>query len=248
MCDIATPRNWTGRARRAYAHRRRAASGTAGVAALLAGRLPPGLRLLPARAQARSLQDMTRAFELNLRALSLLALMVGVFLVYNTMTFSVVQRRELIATLRTLGATRGQVFRAVLTEALRMALLGTLLGLFLGALLARELSSSWPRRSTTSTSRARRARVTGPLPPWRPARGSASARRCSEPSRPPARRPDAAPRGAGALRAGGARARPRGAALALASVPALGLAFLLLQLPVGAGARGGLGWTSPDCS
>ena len=50
--------------------------------------------------------------------LYLRALLVGLFLVYNTMTFSVVQRRELFATLRTLGVTRAEVFRAITAEAL----------------------------------------------------------------------------------------------------------------------------------
>ena len=49
---------------------------------------------------------MTRAFAINLTALSLLALVVGMFLIYNTMTFSVVQRRELIGTCSALSASR----------------------------------------------------------------------------------------------------------------------------------------------
>ena len=48
---------------------------------------------------------MTRAFRLNLQALSLLGLLCGAFLIYNTMTFAVVQRRQLMATLRALGTT-----------------------------------------------------------------------------------------------------------------------------------------------
>ena len=60
---------------------------------------------------------MARAFSLNLTALSLLALLVGMFLIYNTMTFSVVQRRPLIGTLRALGVTRGEIFALVLAEA-----------------------------------------------------------------------------------------------------------------------------------
>ncbi len=55
---------------------------------------------------------MTRAFAINLTALSLLALVVGMFLIYNTMTFSVVQRRELIGTLRALGVTPRRGLRA----------------------------------------------------------------------------------------------------------------------------------------
>src|SRR6185436_18729132 len=58
---------------------------------------------------------------------------------YNTMTFSVVQRRGLIATLRTLGVTRAQVFRTISGEALWLGVTGTALGLVLGTYLARGL-------------------------------------------------------------------------------------------------------------
>jgi putative ABC transport system ATP-binding protein len=51
----------------------------------------------PERAGA-TMQEMIRAFDLNLTALSLLALIFGMFLIYNAMTFSVVQRRELLGT------------------------------------------------------------------------------------------------------------------------------------------------------
>ena len=61
---------------------------------------------------------MTRAFRFNLRALSLLALLCGTFLIYNTMTFSVVQRRELFGRLRALGVRRGEILTLVLTLSL----------------------------------------------------------------------------------------------------------------------------------
>lgn len=82
---------------------------------------------------------MTRAFELNLTALSLLALIVGMFLIYNTMTFSVVQRRGLLGALRCIGVTRGQIAALVLLEAALISLVGSLLGLGLGALLGQGL-------------------------------------------------------------------------------------------------------------
>ena len=82
---------------------------------------------------------MTAAFELNLTALSLLALVVGMFLIYNTITFSVVQRRGLIGTLRCLGVTRRQIFALVLGEALLVGLIGAAAGLVLGVLLGRGL-------------------------------------------------------------------------------------------------------------
>jgi putative ABC transport system permease protein len=78
---------------------------------------------------------MTAAFSVNLTALSLLALVVGMFLIYNTMTFSVVQRRGLFGTLRCLGVTRQEVFQLVLGEAFLAGLVGTALGLTLGVLM-----------------------------------------------------------------------------------------------------------------
>ncbi|HEX4961301.1 MAG TPA: FtsX-like permease family protein [Thermoanaerobaculia bacterium] len=101
--------------------------------------LPPKAQILAASGRTRTTEEMTRAFRLNLTALSLLALVCGVFLIYNTMTFSVVQRRTLIGTLRALGVTRREVFVLVLGEALVIGLLGTATGLGVGVLLGRGL-------------------------------------------------------------------------------------------------------------
>jgi putative ABC transport system permease protein len=105
-------------------------------AARLARLLPADLVLQPASDQRRVAQDLTAAFRLNLTALSLLALVVGMFLVYNTMTFSVLQRREVHAVLRALGVTTGQILGMVLLEAGAIAALGSVCGLALGWLLA----------------------------------------------------------------------------------------------------------------
>ena len=61
----------------------------------IARALPPGAELVTAGARAGTTAQMIRAFQWNLTALSLLALVVGMFLIYQTMTFSVVQRRPL---------------------------------------------------------------------------------------------------------------------------------------------------------
>jgi putative ABC transport system permease protein len=92
-----------------------------------------------AASRALATAQMTRAFHLNLSALSLLALVVGMFLIYNTVTFSVVQRRPLLGTLRALGVTRGEIFALVAREALLLALPAMLLGIGLGIVLAQEL-------------------------------------------------------------------------------------------------------------
>lgn len=101
--------------------------------------LPPGVVVQRSEARTRTVAQMTRAFELNLSALSLLALVVGMFLIYNTMTFSVVQRRGMIGRLRTIGVTRGEITLSVLGEAVAIAVLGTAAGFGLGILLANEL-------------------------------------------------------------------------------------------------------------
>lgn len=99
--------------------------------------LPPGATLTTATARSDALQQMTDAFELNLTALSLLALLVGMFLVYNTVTFSVVQRRPIIGILRSLGVTRRQIFAMIWVEALILSSIGALLGVGLGILMGK---------------------------------------------------------------------------------------------------------------
>lgn len=104
-------------------------------AAALAARLPADLRLAPASEQASTVAQLGSAFQLNLSALSLLALVVGMFLIYNTVMFSVVQRRAVFGTLRSLGVTGGQLFALIELETLVVAAIGALLGLGLGWLL-----------------------------------------------------------------------------------------------------------------
>ncbi len=101
--------------------------------------LPAGAELVVAGARAGATAQMIRAFQWNLTALSLLALVVGMFLIYQTMTFSVVQRRPLIGALRAIGVTRREIFALVMGEALAIGLVGTLVGLVLGLGMAQGL-------------------------------------------------------------------------------------------------------------
>lgn len=102
---------------------------------VLSKALPPGTLLVTSEIRNSQVAEMTAAFQTNLTALSLLALLVGIFLIYNAMTFSVVQRRSLFGTLRCIGYTREQVFVMVLGEAALVGALGAMLGLGLGILL-----------------------------------------------------------------------------------------------------------------
>ncbi len=101
------------------------------------GLLPAGARVVLPAARSATVEEMTAAFRLNLTALSLLALVVGMFLIYNTVSFSVVQRRSVLGILRALGMTRRELFAMILVEAASLGLIGTVLGLALGVLLGR---------------------------------------------------------------------------------------------------------------
>jgi putative ABC transport system permease protein len=102
----------------------------------IAAGLPAGLRLETAAGRTREAREMTAAFRTNLTAMGLLAVLVGVFLIHNTMTFSVVQRRRLIGTLRALGATRAMIFGQIVAETRALGAAGTLVGLAAGIALA----------------------------------------------------------------------------------------------------------------
>ncbi|MBM6545329.1 FtsX-like permease family protein [Janibacter sp. YIM B02568] len=65
-----------------------------------------------------------------------IALFVGSFLIINTFSILVAQRGRELAMLRAIGATRGQITRSVLVEALVVGLIGSVLGLVVGVLLA----------------------------------------------------------------------------------------------------------------
>lgn len=105
----------------------------------LRGLLPEGVRVVEVGARERSARQLTRAFHINLSAMSLLALLVGGFLIYNTLMFAVLRRRPLLSALRALGVTRAGVFRLVMAEAAVLALLGGLPGLLLGVVIGQGL-------------------------------------------------------------------------------------------------------------
>ncbi len=107
--------------------------------ARIEGALPPGARVLETAARTAATAGMTRAFGVNLTALGLVALVFGMFLIYNAMTFSVVQRRPLIGLLRAQGVTRREVLGQVLAEALLIGLAATAVGVALGLLLGSGL-------------------------------------------------------------------------------------------------------------
>ena len=114
----------------------------------LAARIRP---LLPASAQiqtsaqrgaadAKDTKEATRFIQYFLLAFAAIALLVGSFVIFNTLSMTVAQRVRELATLRTLGASRRQVRRSVLLEGLITGLLASIVGLVAGIALAKGLS------------------------------------------------------------------------------------------------------------
>lgn len=94
--------------------------------------LPLSVKISTAESTSAGLGQLTQAFQTNLTALSFLAMLVGMFLIYNTMTFSIVQRRSLFGIYRCLGVTRREIFIMVLLEAAVIGTIGGLFGLIVG--------------------------------------------------------------------------------------------------------------------
>ncbi len=113
----------------------------------IAARLPLGLRVVATAELDGELSAMSGAFEVNLKALSLLALLVGVFVVFQTLSFLALQRRGLLGLLRALGVQRSEVARLLLGEAAVVGLLagaiGIALGIGLGSVLLQGLARSY---------------------------------------------------------------------------------------------------------
>jgi putative ABC transport system permease protein len=101
--------------------------------------LSSGAFIQEPKRRSERLVNMTEAFRLNLVALSLVALLVSVFLIYNTTTANVARRYHDIGIWRALGATRAQIRRLFILEAIALAILGSAFGLPLGYFLAQTL-------------------------------------------------------------------------------------------------------------
>lgn len=97
------------------------------------------LKLVTADDRDRRMSNLSRAYRVNLSVLALVALFTGAFLVFTTISFSVLRQQSQLALLSVLGAGRTWLFGLVLTQALLVAAIGGLLGIGLGLGLASVL-------------------------------------------------------------------------------------------------------------
>ena len=102
----------------------------------IAARLPPALAVRQPNDGYGAVERMIGAFHFNLSALASIALLVGLFLIYNTVSTSVISRREEIGMLRAVGVTSRTVLFLFIAESLLFAITGTGCGLALGQVMA----------------------------------------------------------------------------------------------------------------
>ena len=107
-----------------------------GIESRLRRKLPENLTLSPTENRAADRAAMTAAFRLNLTILSLIAILVGAYLILQALDAAVVRRRAEIATLRSLGVDGSVLFSTYLFEALALGMVGSVVGIGVGQVLA----------------------------------------------------------------------------------------------------------------
>ncbi len=110
------------------------------VAKALAAALPPELTVAPPVQRSIAYERVVASFQAMLTGLSLLCLVAGIFIIYNTTSTGALHRALALATLRRIGATPGTVFALLLLEALLLGIAGTAFGIAVGVVLARILT------------------------------------------------------------------------------------------------------------
>jgi putative ABC transport system permease protein len=109
--------------------------------AALEKRLGPGFQVESPAARGKQFESIARLFSIAASINSVFALLIGLFIIYNTFSIAVTQRRSEIGILRALGAGRGQIRALFLTESMAMGLAGSVIGVLFGLLLARAMAT-----------------------------------------------------------------------------------------------------------
>jgi putative ABC transport system permease protein len=108
--------------------------------AKLSAILGTGLQVQPPSSRAEQFDQVSRGLALTINISSAFALLIGVFIIYNSFAIAVTQRRAEIGVLRALGASQGQVFWLFLGESAIGGVVGAALGIGTGLLLARGIA------------------------------------------------------------------------------------------------------------
>ncbi|HSS19883.1 MAG TPA: FtsX-like permease family protein [Pyrinomonadaceae bacterium] len=103
----------------------------------LRGKLAAGLEVARPDRRGQNLEKAVSAMRLGLFIMSLLALMVGVFIIFNSLSVSVNQRWKEIGVLRAIGVEGSHIQKMFLIESVLMGLVGSAAGVVIGFLMAR---------------------------------------------------------------------------------------------------------------
>lgn len=114
----------------------------AGAQAELRALLGPGFQVDPPSGRGQQFETMTAAYSIMVNISSLLALFIGMFIIYNAFAIAVTERRSEIGILRALGATRSQIRWLFLGESAVTGLLGSVVGVLFGLLIAHGIAAS----------------------------------------------------------------------------------------------------------
>ncbi|HWH45515.1 MAG TPA: FtsX-like permease family protein [Thermoleophilaceae bacterium] len=98
--------------------------------------LGKGVSVETPQGKSEEVSEQLQALNVVLVFFAAMGLFVGSFLIFNSFQITVLQRQRELGMLRTLGASRRQVRRLILREAIALGVLGTALGLGAGALIA----------------------------------------------------------------------------------------------------------------
>ncbi|UPQ89072.1 ABC transporter permease [Vibrio sinaloensis] len=108
--------------------------------AALRSKLPNGMEL--SHSSKIELESLTQAFHINLSAMGMLAFVVGLFIFYQAMSLSLIQRQRLVGLLRQTGVSGWQLTQALLLELLVLVAISWLCSNLFGMLLAKQLIPS----------------------------------------------------------------------------------------------------------
>ncbi|MBS1819886.1 MAG: ABC transporter permease [Acidobacteria bacterium] len=104
--------------------------------------LGPGFQVDSPAGRGRQFEAMTAAYSMMINISSVLALVIGMFIIYNSFSIAVTQRRSEIGILRALGASRSQIRWLFLGESAVTGIIGSAFGLLAGLVIARAIAAS----------------------------------------------------------------------------------------------------------
>lgn len=103
--------------------------------------LGSGYQIEPPSSRGQQFESITRIFSIGASLNSAFALLIGLFIIYNTFAIAVTQRRSEIGILRALGASSRQISGLFLLESAILGLAGSIIGIAFGLLMARGMAN-----------------------------------------------------------------------------------------------------------